>query len=158
MDRKRRPRDKKVSSGDTFSNTAQKREKETLPQSPSVPPSHEHPSNTPSLLPTPLKPAPALQPSPKRPRLSTPSLDPLLEVAGPSSRQAPQQTSQQSSLHLHAITPASRTPRSPPLVPPSKRPCIISIREAPLGAILLRSQHYGQSQRVSCIMFNHLRM
>ena len=141
-----------MSSGDTFSNTAQKREKETLPQSPSVPPSHEHPSNTPPLLPTSLNPAPALQPSPKRPRLSTPSLDPLLEVAGPSSRQAPKQTSQQSSLHLHAITPASRRPRSPP---PSKRPCTTSIREAPL---LLRSQHYGQSQRVSCIMFNHLRM
>ena len=151
MGRKRGPRDKKVSCDDTFPNTAQRREKETLQQSPSVPPSHEHPSNTPPLLPTPLKPAPALQPSPKRPRLSTPSLDRLLEVAGPSSRPSRQQTRQQSSQHLHMITPASRRPRSPPLLPPSKRPCTTSIRETPLGA-LLRSQHYGQPQRVSCII------
>ena len=156
--KKRRPLNKKVSSDDTFPNAAQQREKETLPQSPSVPPSHEHPSNTPPLLPTPLKPAPALQPSPKRPRLSTPSLDPLPEVAGPSSRPSRQQTRQQSSQHLHVITPTFRRPRSPPLMLPSKRLCTTSMREAPLGAILLRSQQYEPLQRVSCIMFNYLRM
>ena len=154
--KKRRPQNKKESSDDTFPNAAQQREKETLQQSPSVPPSHEHPSNTPPLHRTLLKPAPALQPSPTRPPLSTLPLDTLLDVAGPSSRQAPQQTSQQSSLHLHEITPASRTPRSPPLVPPSRRPCTTSMRETPLEAILLRSQQYEPPQRVSCIMLKNV--